>query len=242
MNRILITGAGGAIGSAVAKVLAYRGASLYLHYYHSKDKTEQLANQLKEKYEDQNFVCVKADLAHPNGPDTLLDQLGEEIDGVVYASGNSDIGLFQNVKTDTIKKTIQLQLTSPFRLLQELVKPMIREKKGKILLVSSIWGLEGAATEVLYSMVKGGQNSFVKALAKEVAPSGITVNAVAPGAVDTPMMKMFGAEDLRLIKEDIPMGRLAVPEEVASLIGYLMSDAADYISGQVISINGAWYC
>jgi 3-oxoacyl-[acyl-carrier protein] reductase len=242
MKNILITGASGAIGGAAARALAQSGASLYLHYHSSKEVTEQLACELRENYANQNFICVHADLSDVGGPDDLFEQLHNQITGVVYACGNSEISLFQDTDAETIKKTIQLQLTSPFRILQQLVQSMIREKKGKILLVSSIWGLEGAATEVLYSMVKGGQNAFVKALAKEVAPSGIAVNAVAPGAVDTPMMDLFSAEDIQLVKDEIPMGRMASPEEVASLINFLMSSSADYISGQVISINGAWHC
>ncbi|GAY74630.1 3-oxoacyl-[acyl-carrier protein] reductase paralog [Sporolactobacillus inulinus] len=171
-----------------------------------------------------------------------MAQLDQPIDGVVYASGNSEINLFQDVADEVIQQTIQLQLTSPFRLLQQLIKPMIHKKKGQILMVSSIWGLEGAATEVLYSMVKGGQNAFVKALAKEAAPSGISVNAVAPGAVDTPMMNVFSEEDIKRVEDEIPMGRMAKPQEVASLINFLMSPSAEYINGQIISINGAWYC
>ncbi|MCO7125940.1 SDR family oxidoreductase [Sporolactobacillus shoreicorticis] len=242
MKKILITGASGAIGSAAARSLAHSGASLFLHYYEAEAAAQKLAVALSKKYMKQEFRCVQADLSETDGTDTLLKQLNAPIDGVVYASGNSDINLFQDVKEETIQKTIQLQMTSPFRLLQQLVQPMIHEKTGKIVLVSSIWGLEGAATEVLYSMVKGGQNAFVKALAKEVAPSGITVNAVAPGAVDTPMMNKFSQEDIELVKEEIPMGRLAAPEEVGALINFLMSPSASYINGQVISINGAWHC
>ncbi|MCQ2009006.1 MAG: SDR family oxidoreductase [Sporolactobacillus sp.] len=242
MKKILITGASGAIGGAAARALAGSGASLFLHYHEAEAAVQSLAAALSKNYPEQDFTCIQADLSEADGPDMLLKQLNTPINGVVYASGNSDINLFQDIKEETIQKTIQLQLTSPFRILQQLVQPMIHEKTGKIVLVSSIWGLEGAATEVLYSMVKGGQNTFVKALAKEVAPSGITVNAVAPGAVDTPMMSKFSQEDIELVKEEIPMGRLAAPEEVGTLIQFLMSPSASYINGQVISINGAWYC
>lgn len=242
VNKILITGASGGIGGATAKALAKSGASLYLHYNSGKEAVDHLARGLREKYSDQFFICVQADLSREDGPEMLLKQIDQHVNGVIYASGISKVSLFQDTESKTIKKMIQLQLTSPFRLLQQLIQPMIRAKSGKILLVSSIWGLEGASTEVLYSMVKGGQNAFVKALAKEAAPSGITVNAVAPGAVDTSMMHLFSPEDIEYVKQEIPMGRLAAPEEVASLINYLMSSEAGYISGQVISINGAWYC
>ncbi|QAA22397.1 elongation factor P 5-aminopentanone reductase [Sporolactobacillus terrae] len=242
MNTLLITGASGAIGSAAARALAASGSSLYLHYYSSKEKAEELQQELRERFPNQAFLLVCADLSDEKGPECLMAQLDQPIDGVVYASGNSEINLFQDVANEVIKQTIQLQLTSPFRLLQQLIKPMIHNKRGQILMVSSIWGLEGAATEVLYSMVKGGQNAFVKALAKEAAPSGISVNAVAPGAVDTPMMDVFSEEDLKRVEDEIPMGRMAKPQEVASLINFLMSPSAEYINGQIISINGAWYC
>ncbi|MCO7174747.1 elongation factor P 5-aminopentanone reductase [Sporolactobacillus kofuensis] len=239
---ILITGASGAIGSATAEALAEAGASLYLHYNNSKKAVEKLAQKLQENYPSQTFTCLQADLSCEKGPDQLLMQMDKPVTGVIYASGFSEINLFQDTPLETTKKMIQLQLTSPFRLLQDLIKPMIQARAGNIVLVSSIWGLKGASTEVLYSMVKGGQNAFVKALAQEVAPSGITVNAVAPGAVDTSMMQLFSPEDIEYVKEEIPMGRLAQPDEVASLIKYLMSDKASYISGQIVSINGAWYC
>ncbi|RYL92256.1 SDR family oxidoreductase [Sporolactobacillus sp. Y61] len=242
MRNILITGASGSIGQAVAGRIAMSGASLYLHYCTGVDRIQKLSGKLRNKFPEQFFTCVQADLADENGPDKLLHQLDQQVDGVIYTSGQSQVGLFQDVPLKSVQQQIQLQLISPFRIIQSLIQPMIREKQGKIVIVSSIWGLTGASTEVLYSMVKGGQNTFVKALAKEVAPSGISVNAVAPGAVDTPMMDEFSKQDIALVKEDIPMDRLAEPEEVASLVAFLMRPESSYISGQVISINGAWYC
>ncbi|TGB00337.1 SDR family oxidoreductase [Sporolactobacillus shoreae] len=242
MKNALITGASGAIGQATARKLAEVGYSLYLHYNTGKKKAGDLSDELSDLYPKQTFTCVQADLAQKDGTEKLLGSLTGSVEEVVYNCGKSQVGLFQDVSETTVQEFVQLQLTSPFRLIQKLIQPMIRMKKGKIIFVSSIWGLTGASTEVLYSMVKGGQNTFVKALAKEVAPSGITVNAVAPGAVDTPMMDEFSREDAELVKEEIPMGRFARPEEIASLIRFLMSQEADYISGQIISANGAWFC
>ena len=119
---------------------------------------------------------------------------------------------------------------------------MIANKRGNIVVISSIWGLTGASCEVVYSMVKGGQNAFVKALAKELAPSGIRVNAVAPGAIDTDMLRRFSEEELQSIANDIPIGRIGKPDEVAKTVSFLVSDAASYITGQIISVNGGWYC
>lgn len=242
MGMTLITGASGAIGRATARKLADMGESLFLHYNTGEPAARALADELAALHPNQTFSSVQSDLSNESGPEKLLARLDCPVSGIVYNCGKSQVGLFQDVAPETIREFVQLQLTSPFRLIQKLIQPMIHEKKGKIIFVSSIWGLTGASAEVLYSMVKGGQNTFVKALAKEAAPSGITVNAVAPGAVDTPMMHEFNAEDIELVKEDIPMGRLARPDEVASLIAYLMGEDAAYISGQVVSINGAWYC
>jgi 3-oxoacyl-[acyl-carrier protein] reductase len=243
MKTILITGASGAIGRATARRLAAAGYSLYLHYYSHRNHADQLAQELAVNYPQQLFMPTGADLAAADGPENLLEQLKMPVAGIVYNCGQSDVGLFQDVSGTAIRRSLQLQLTSPFQLIQRLIVPMIRKKEGKIVVVTSIWGLTGASTEVLYSMVKGGQNTFVKALAKEMAPSGINVNAVAPGAVATPMMTdNFAAADIEAVKKEIPAGRLAKPDEIASAIAFLMNDASDYINGQILSVNGAWYC
>jgi Dehydrogenases with different specificities (related to short-chain alcohol dehydrogenases) len=242
LKNILITGASGTIGQAIARKLAGTGYSLYLHFNTGQKRAADLACSLEEKYPDQAFGCVQADLSLPEGPERLLSQIKLPVSGVVYNCGKSEVGLFQDVSEPVVRELIQLQLTSPFRLIQSLIQPMIRQKQGRIIIVSSIWGLTGASTEVLYSMVKGGQNTFVKALAKEVAPSHITVNAVAPGAVDTPMMKLFSESDREEVKSEIPAGRFARPEEIAALILFLLGPDTDYLNGQIISENGAWYC
>ncbi|MFX3616686.1 MAG: elongation factor P 5-aminopentanone reductase [Sporolactobacillus sp.] len=242
MQRILITGASGAIGRSIARRLAASGASLYLHYQQGEKQAERLCRELAETYMAQDFSCVQANLAQPDGVARLFEQIELSVDGLVYACGKSDVGLIQEVTFQQLTEAIQLMLISPFQLVQKMIRPMITAKSGRIVFISSIWGLTGASTEVLYSMVKGGQNSLVKALAKEMAPSGITVNAVAPGAVQTPMLDRFSNEDLDLVREDIPMGRLGQPDEIAALVQFLISADASYISGQVISANGAWYC
>lgn len=242
LKNILITGASGTIGQAVARKLAESGDSLYLHFNSGREKAAALARELEADHPDQVFSCVQADLSVPEGPEKLLSQLLLPVTGIVYNCGKSEVGLFQDTPESVVRELIQLQLTSPFRLIQSLIQPMIREKEGRIVLISSIWGLTGASTEVLYSMVKGGQNTFVKALAKEVAPSGITVNAVAPGAVDTPMMKLFSESDREEVRSEIPAGRFARPEEIAALVAFLLGADAGYLNGQIISENGAWYC
>ena len=136
---------------------------------------------------------------------------------------------------------VQLQITSPFLLTKYLLPSMIRKKAGDIIVITSVWGFMGASCEVLYSMVKGGLNTFVKALAKEVAPSGIRVNGIAPGIIDTKMNSHLTEEEREALRQEIPMGRFGKPSEVADLVEFLLSERATYINGEIISINGAWY-
>jgi 3-oxoacyl-[acyl-carrier protein] reductase len=135
---------------------------------------------------------------------------------------------------------MDVNLKSVFLLTQAFMPYMISQRFGRIINVSSIWGISGGSCEVVYSASKGGVNAFTKALAKEVAPSGVTVNAVAPGAVKTDMMERFDAEDLKQLEEDIPVGRLAAPEEISSLVYFLALPESSYITGQIISPNGGW--
>ena len=143
---------------------------------------------------------------------------------------------------DKWQEVINTNLSSVFLTSKRAIGPMISQKDGVIINMSSIWGREGAALEACYSATKGAINSFTKALSKELSPSNIRVNAIAPGVVLTDMMKEdFSKRELDLIKEDIGMGRLADPKEIADLIAFLISDEASYITGSIIDINGGFY-
>jgi 3-oxoacyl-[acyl-carrier protein] reductase len=238
MKYALITGASGGIGTSIARQLAADGYGLLLHYNRRREPVEKLKKELAATH----VVPIQADLAAEDGVDVLLSQINRPIDVIVYNSGNSYYGLITDMSDELVKSMVQLHVTSPILLTKKLLPPMIANKHGNIVIVSSIWGLTGAACEVVYSMVKGGQNAFVKALAKELAPSGIRVNAVAPGAIDTDMLRIFSKEDLQAIADDIPIGRLGTADEVAKTVSFLISEAASYITGQIISVNGGWYC
>jgi 3-oxoacyl-[acyl-carrier protein] reductase len=232
----LITGASGGIGKAIAKKLAGEGYKLYLHYHKNEENILTLIKELQA-----DCMMVKADLSIADGPGQLVKQLADPIDLLVLNSGKSFFGLMTDMKNEEIQQMVQLQITSPYMISKELIPSMVRRKSGNIVVISSIWGEIGASCEVLYSMVKGGQNTFVKALAKELAPSGIRVNAIAPGAVATDMLQSFSEEDLADLEEEIPLGRIGKPEEIADAVLFLSSNHASYITGQVLSVNGGWH-
>ncbi|MEK4845998.1 elongation factor P 5-aminopentanone reductase [Bacillus altitudinis] len=237
----LITGASGGIGQATAKKLAQEGCHLMLHYHQNEQAASRLSADLKETYQVETHV-VQADLAKTGGAAELVSRLPLDPDILVLNSGKSHVGLVTDTEKEILASMVQLHVTSPYELTQSILPAMIQKKSGRIIAVSSIWGETGASCEVLYSMVKGAQNAFIKGLAKELAPSGIRANAVSPGAVQTDMMKSFTQEDLAMMEEEIPLGRLAAPEEIADVIWFLASKQSSYMTGQILSVNGGWYC
>ena len=235
----LITGASGGIGSAIAKKLIDDDYHLYVHYHQNERAMTELIGSIS--INNKNIVIpIQADLTKQSGVQYLIDQIQMPIDLLVLNSGMSFYGLVTDMSDDDIEQMVNIHITSPFRLTQKLIPTMIRKRAGTIIVISSIWGITGASCEVLYSMVKGGQNSFVKALAKELAPSQIRVNAIAPGAIETRMLSNFSTEELTELEQEIPLGRLGQPAEIANTVSFLASKQASYITGQVISVNGGW--
>lgn len=243
MKAGLITGASGAIGRAIALELAEEGYSLYLHYNQNEVEAVDLQKKLTLLYPEQFFQLVQADFFKPASLEKLIAVLPKnQIELLVHNSGHSHIGFFQDVKANEFEDMVTHHMKAPFLLTQALVPSMIQGKHGRIVFISSIWGLTGASMEVIYSMVKGAQNSLAKALAKELAPSGITVNAIAPGAVESSMLDPLQMETIEQLRDEIPVGRLGRPQEVAGLVRYLCKPEAAYLTGQVLSVNGGWYC
>lgn len=235
---VLITGASGSIGKATAIKLAGEGYSLYLHFHENKQAIEELLVILQPY--NVEVIPIQADLTTIDGAHRLCTNIFS-LHGIVLNSGKPHYGLITDVSMNTLNEMIQLHMTSLFVIVQSLLSKLKGSANSSIVVVSSIWGDTGASCEVLYSMLKGGQNAFVKALSKEVAPMGIRVNAVSPGAVKTPMLSNLSNQEVKDLTEEIPLGRLALPEEIADSIHYLISNRSTYITGHILKVNGGWY-
>ncbi|MEH7515231.1 SDR family oxidoreductase [Gottfriedia acidiceleris] len=238
-KRILVIGASGDIGLAISKKLINEKYDLVVHYNSKKEPLNELIEMANEI--EVNCQFVQADLSAENGVDILTSQIIDKIDSIVYASGFSIFGLINDVSDEEIDRMTQLHIKSLIKVVNYFLPNMVAKKSGSIVVISSIWGQIGASCEVLYSTTKGAQNAYVMALAKELGPSGIKVNAVAPGAVKTNMLNSFSEEDLKEIANEIPMNRLALPSEIANTVNYLISEQSSYITGQILGVNGGWH-
>ncbi|PGS46321.1 elongation factor P 5-aminopentanone reductase [Bacillus sp. AFS041924] len=238
-KRILVVGASGDIGLAISKKLINEKYDLIVHYNSKKEPLNELIELALEN--GVNCQFVQADMSVKNGVDRLTSQIKERIDSIIYAAGFSIYGLINDVSDEEIDQLTQLHIKSLIKVVNYFLPNMVAKKSGSIVVVSSIWGQIGASCEVLYSTTKGAQNAYVMALAKELGPSGIKVNAVAPGAVKTNMLNAFSEEDLIEIENDIPMNRLALPSEIANTVNFLISEQSSYITGQILGVNGGWH-
>ncbi len=238
-----ITGASGGIGSAVASGLAEAGADVAVGYFRKREAALQVVRECRNFNVKAEAVCV--DVKSRASVSAALEQIRYRLglpDFLIHASGNSQFSLFQDVTDEEFDEVMNVHVRGAYYLIQSVLPFMLRKKAGRIILISSIWGETGGAGEVIYSAAKGAQISMAKALAKELAPSGITVNAVAPGAILTPMLKnQLGESEQRALKEEIPAGRLGEPQDVASIVRYLCLPESSYITGQVLRVNGGWY-
>lgn len=236
----LITGASGGIGSAAAVALASEGFRVALCYNSNEKAVRTLAAKLNKV---TDTVVCKADVSVREEAEKAFEDAAEEFGGVsvlVNCAGISQQKLFTDITEEDFDRMMAVNVKGVFNCCQVALPFMLKNKRGKIINVSSMWGVSGASCEVHYSASKAAVIGLTKALARELAPSNIQVNCIAPGVIDTKMNSCFSSDELKALKEEIPLGRFGKPEEVASLIAFLASENSDYITAQVIGIDGAF--
>ena len=235
MKIILITGASRGIGREIAKNLAKKGYKIIANY----NKSEEAAQDLVKM--SDNIEIYKADVSKrievKQMVDYILKKYGK-IDALINNAGISGTKLFTDVTDEEWNKIVNNNLYSAFCVTQEVDKNMICEKNGCIINISSVWGMVGASCETIYSITKAGIDGMTKSLAKELGPSNIRVNSIAPGIIDTDMNKNLSDEDIKNIEEEIPLEHIGKTLDISKCVEWLLED--NYTSGQVISINGGW--
>ena len=239
-KTIVITGASRGIGKAIAIELAGKGTNIVINCVNNVDKL----NEVRSIIEEKGSVCETfiGDMGNYSDVQKMFDmclQCFGQVDVLINNAGISVVGLFQDMGEDEWHRICNTNIDSVFNCCHFVVKDMMKRHCGKIINISSVWGLYGASCEVAYSATKGAVNSFTKALAKELAPSGIQVNAVACGAIDTEMNGHLSDYDKAELAEEIPAGRFGTPQEVAELVKSL-SGINNYLTGQIITLDGGW--
>ncbi len=237
MKTALITGASRGIGRAIASKLASEGYNLYLTCEKNIDSLTSFANILSKEC-DVNVNVYKADVADYNSMKAIFDTI-TSLDVLINNAGISYVGLLSEMSNDEWRRTVSVNLDSVFYTSKLAIPIMLKEHSGTIINISSVWGNVGASMEVAYSATKGAINSFTKALAKELAPSNISVNAIACGFVDTDMNSHLTQEDLESVRAEIPADRFATPEDIGAAVSALLK-APSYLTGQVITVDGGW--
>ena len=234
MKVALITGGSQGIGAAVARRLHADGYKVVLGYAHSRDRAEALAGEL-------DGLALRADVSDPAQVRGMVDTVLEkfcQLDILVCCAGVAWQGLTQDMGEEDYRRVMGVDLDGTFYCCRAVLPQMIRQKAGKIVTLSSMWGQVGGSCETAYSAAKAGVIGLTKALSKEVAPSGITVNCVAPGVIDTDMVRPLGPQALAELAEETPLGRLGTPGDVAECVSFLCSPAGDFLTGQVLAPNG----
>lgn len=232
----LVTGASRGIGRAVAEKFASEGYAVAVNYLQSEEQAEELAHRL-------GGLAVKADVADGAAVRAMAETVRRElgtIDALVCNAGVAQQGLFTDLTETDWKRLLDVNLSGVFHCCQAVLPGMISRKEGAIVTLSSIWGLVGASCEVAYSACKAGVIGLTKALAKEVGPSGIRVNCVAPGVVDTDMNRQLDRETLQELRAETPLEMLGTPQDIAQAVWFLASPQAQFITGQVLSPNGGF--
>ena len=239
MKTVIVTGGSRGIGAAVVKELAKNNYNVVLNYNDSEEAAKQIQKELKEQR--INIEIFKADVSKREEVKQLVEFTLEKFKNIEVLINNAGIAQskpFMDITEEEWNRMMQVNLNSVFYCTQEVLDTMIHNKKGCIINISSIWGLTGASCEVHYSVTKAGIDGMTKALAKELGPSNIRVNSIAPGIIMTDMCSGYTDDELKDIKEVIPLGKLGETIDIARCVKWLIED--EYTTGQVISPNGGW--
>ena len=235
----LITGASRGIGAAAAVELAKAGFSVAVNYKSNIDAAAKVVGIIREN--GGTASAFQGDISDPAKIERLFSEVERdlgEITALINNAGVSHIGLLQDMSYDDIKKHAEINLLGAIYASKRVIPSMIRRHKGVIINISSMWGEVGASCEVVYSACKAGIIGLTKALAKELGPSGIRVNCVSPGVIDTEMNSELTDETISELCEETPLLRIGKPEDVGRTIAFLCSEEASFITGQVVSVNG----
>jgi len=239
VKTVLITGSSRGIGRAIALKFAKDGCNLVLNC--SKSQAELDAVLTKAESAGASAIGIIADVSVYSECEEMvraaLERFGQ-IDILVNNAGCAYVGLFTDMRPDEISKIININLLSALNCAHLVVPQMVRRKQGTIINISSMWGNVGASCEIVYSSAKGGINTFTKALAKELGPSGIRVNAVSCGVIETGMNAFLSEQEAADLVEQIPLSRFGTPQEIAEVVAFLAGDSASYITGQIIAADG----
>ncbi|MGN1227142.1 MAG: elongation factor P 5-aminopentanone reductase [Christensenellales bacterium] len=235
----LVTGGSRGIGAEIAKTLAKDGFHCIINYNNNEEKALQVASEIK----NQGFSCeiYQCNVAKSSEVKAMFEYIRKaygKIDVLVNNAGISITKAFQDMDDDEWDSIVATNLSAVFYASREAVKIMLDRECGKIINISSMWGIVGGSMETHYSATKAGVIGMSKALAKELAPSNIMVNVIAPGAIETDMVKILSEETKDYLIDEIPLGRIGKAEDIANMVSYLASDKGNYITGQVFSING----
>ena len=239
MSIAVITGASGGIGAEIAKRLAQDGFSVALIYNRNAEKAQKTADEITlSGGSAKTYKCDVRDSSEITSAIEAIERDLGEISVLVNNAGISEQKLLTDITDSDWENMISTTLSGAFYFCRAVLPYFVHRKSGRIINISSMWGETGGSCEVHYSAAKAGLIGLTKALAKEVAPSGITVNAVSPGVINTEMVTKLGKDTVDMLREEIPVMRLGTPEDVANAVSFLADDRASYITGQVLSVNG----
>ncbi len=240
-KTVVVTGAAGGIGEAISNAFAVNGYNVVLNYNSSKENALKIEKELKEK--GFSAVSYQADVSFSEQADELMkfafDKFGS-VDILVNNAGIAQQKLFTDITDDDFQKMMSVNVGSVFNCSRAALPFMIHNKWGRIINISSMWGVCGASCEVHYSASKAAVIGMTKALAKEVAPSGITVNCVAPGLIDTKMNSNLDEETVKALCEETPIGRIGSPEDVANAVIFFSNERSSFVTGQILGVDGGF--